>query len=209
MCVIFFVRRGDAITKLELNFFHKQIDILSYMYLNQKMARPYLLKKPDGTQEWFLNYNELHRLDGPAVIMPDGTTKWFRNGKCHREDGPAIESPDGARAWYYKGLNHRENGPAVEYNDGSKFWYYHGSLHRVGGPAVYHGTDYINDDDFCRWYLYGEEMEEEQYNKVMRTCKRAIAKLKSRLRKTYVEKLKETDICDEINLYNIIAEYVI
>jgi hypothetical protein len=53
------------------------------------------------------------------------------------------------------------------------------------------------------------EMEKEQYYDVMRTCKRAIAKLKSRLRKRYVEKLKETDICDEINLYNIIAEYVI
>jgi hypothetical protein len=171
------------------------------------MSRPYLLKKPDGTQQWFLNYNELHRLDGPAVIMPDGTTKWFRNGKCHREDGPAIESPDGARAWYYKGLNHREDGPALEYADGSKVWFYYGALHRLDGPAVHHIG--IAEDDIIRWYIYGVEMTEEQYEKVMRTCKRAIAKLKSRLRKTYVEILKETDICYEINLYNIIAEYVI
>lgn len=171
------------------------------------MSRPYLLKKPDGTQQWFLNYNELHRLDGPAVIMPDGTTKWFRNGKCHREDGPAIETPTGYYGWYYNGVLHREDGPSVEYKDGSNFWCYHGVYHRIGGPAICRVRRDGDIED--RWYLYGVEMEEEQYNKVIRTCKRAIAKLKSRLRKTYVEKLKETNTCDEINLYNIIAEYVI
>lgn len=171
------------------------------------MSRPYLITNPDGTQKWFLNYNELHRLDGPAVIMPDGTKKWFRNGKCHREDGPALETPNGYYAWYYKDKHHREDGPAVEYNDGSKFWYYHGSYHRVGGPAVY----YIRRDDdvIVRWYLYGVEMEKEKYYDVMRTCRRAIAKFKSMLRKKYVEKLRETNKCDEINLYNIIADYVI
>ena len=52
-------------------------------------------------------------------------------------------------------------------------------------------------------------MTEEQYDRVMRTCRRAIEKLKARLRRRYAEKLKETDVCDEMNLYNIIAEYVI
>lgn len=172
------------------------------------MSSPYLIKKPNGTQEWFLNYNELHRLDGPAVIMPDGTTKWFRNGKCHREDGPAIEMPSGYYAWYYQGKHHREDGPAVEYEDGTKFWYYHGSYHRVGGPAIFYG-DIWRNDDICRWYLYGVQLEKDQYYDVMRTCKRAIAKLKSRLRRRYVEILKDSEICDEVNLYNIISAYMI
>jgi hypothetical protein len=171
------------------------------------MSRPYLVKKADGTQQWFLNYNELHRLDGPALIMPDGTKNWFKNGKCHREDGPAIETPEGYYGWYYNGVVHREDGPALEYNDGvTKYWYYHGSLHRIGGPAICQ----LRDGDIeNRWFLHGVEMAEEQYNKVTRTCRRAIEKLKARLRRRYTEKLKETDVCDEMNLYNIIAEYVI
>ncbi len=169
-----------------------------------KIPRPYLLKKPDGTQEWFLNYNELHRVDGPAVIMPDGTKKWFKNGKCHREDGPAIELPSGYYGWYYNGLQHREDGPALEYNDGSFFWYYHGSIHRVGGPAIYH-----EPREHYGYYLNGVEMTEDQYNKVMRTCKKAINKFKSKLRKKYVNALNKTNTCDEVNIYNIIAEYLI
>lgn len=166
---------------------------------------PYLIKKPDGTKEWFLNYNELHRLDGPAVIMPDGTTKWFKNGKCHREDGPAIETSIGTKAWYYKGLSHRENGPAVEYSDGSTTWFYYGALHRLDGPSI----DYSIIDGPVRWFIYGEEMTEEKYNKVIKLCKRMVLKLKTALRKKYISILKETNTCDEVNLYNIIAGYMI
>lgn len=168
------------------------------------MSRSYLVKKPDGTKQWFLNYNELHRLDGPALIQPDGTEAWYRNGKCHRENGPALETPDGSKAWYFKGNLHREDGPAIENYNGSRTWFYHGSLHRIGGPAVcYTGEDYF------KWYLYGVRMTEEEYNRVMKTCKRAIDKFKSLLRRRYVEKMKETNTCDEVNLYNIIAEYII
>jgi hypothetical protein len=172
------------------------------------MSRPYLLTKPDGTKQWFLNYNELHRLDGPAVIMPDGTTKWFRNGNCHREDGPAIESPDGYYAWYYNNILHREDGPAVEYQDGTKFWHYHGAYHRVGGPAVYYGSVWRNDKTY-RWYLYGVEMEKENYYRVLRTCRRAVEKFKVPLRRKYISALKETNTCNEVFLYNIIASYMI
>jgi hypothetical protein len=171
------------------------------------MSRSYMLKKPDGTKEWFLNYNELHRLDGPAVIMPDGTTKWFRNGKCHREDGPAIESPAGYYGWWYNGVLHRENGPAVEYKDGSNFWCYHGLYHRIGGPAICRVRR--GDNIEYRWYLYNTEMTEEQYDRVMRTCRRAVEKFKSKLRKKYVCALEKTNICDDVNLYSIIAEYII
>lgn len=195
----------------------------------QKMSRPYLVTSPDGTKEWMINYNQLHRLDGPAVIMPDGTTEWFRNGKCHREDGPAIETPEGTKAWYLNGLlhredgpavimsdgstrwfkngkYHREDGPAVEDSDGSIFWFYHGDFHRIGGHAFYCNA---RGEDRYAWYLYGVEMTEEKYNKVLRLCKIMIEKLKSVLRRKYMSTLIQSNICDEVNLYNIIAEYII
>lgn len=138
----------------------------------------------------------------------DGTEVWYKNGKYHKEDGPAIETPDGYYAWYYNGSKHREDGPAVEYKDGTKFWYYNDLYHRVGGPAVYYGSVW-RKYEIHKWYLYGMEMSEEQYNKVMKTCKRAISKFKLRLRRSYVEKLKDINICEDNNLYNIITEYMI
>jgi hypothetical protein len=52
-------------------------------------------------------------------------------------------------------------------------------------------------------------MTEEQYNKIMRTCRRAVEKFKAPLRRKYVSALKETNTCDEVFLYNIIASYMI
>ena len=66
---------------------------------------------------------ELHRLDGPAVILGDGAKFWFQNNRRHRIDGPAIEYSDGARAWYQNGRCHRLDGPAFEDSDGSHAWY--------------------------------------------------------------------------------------
>ena len=127
----------------------------------------------------------------PNVTVSDiGTFSTWYNDKdqLHREDGPA---------W----IQHNNDGHIYE------VWYKNDMYHRIGAPAsIIRRNGLVLGET---WYLYGEEMEEEQYKKVMRTCKRAIAKLKSRLRKTYVEILKDTDICDEINLYNIIADYVI
>jgi hypothetical protein len=68
----------------------------------------------------------LHRLDGPAVELPDGTKDWYLNGKLHREGGPAVEDANGERHWYLDGKLHREDGPAIENSDGSKFWYLNG-----------------------------------------------------------------------------------
>jgi len=42
----------------------------------------------------------LHRLDGPAIIWPNGTKLWYVDGKCHRTDGPAVEHTDGRKSWY-------------------------------------------------------------------------------------------------------------
>ena len=61
---------------------------------------------------------KLHRVDGPAVICPNGTKEWYINGKLHRVDGPAIEYNTGTKVWcldssyytekeYYKELYRR------------------------------------------------------------------------------------------------------
>lgn len=63
--------------------------------------------RADGTMEWWLNKPNdilnsirrmfniprrriLHRVDGPAVVRPDGSNFWFIHGILHRENGPAI-----------------------------------------------------------------------------------------------------------------------
>jgi hypothetical protein len=73
-----------------------------------------------------------HRLDGPAVTMPNGVRLWYREGKLHCDFGPAETWPDGTQFWYSNGLPHRANGnPAVIHADGSQFWYKNGELFRA------------------------------------------------------------------------------
>ena len=48
---------------------------------------------------------EYHRLDGPAVIDPDGTQCWYQYGRKHRLDGPAYVGQGGFVRWY---INHKE-----------------------------------------------------------------------------------------------------
>ncbi len=36
---------------------------------------------PDGTRFWYKNGGLLHRLDGPAIIHPDGTCEIWVNGE--------------------------------------------------------------------------------------------------------------------------------
>ena len=64
---------------------------------------------PNGSESWayrpeFSNVDDpvrMHRLDGPAVILPDGSEAWMQHGKYHRKDGPAIISCSGREIWYY------------------------------------------------------------------------------------------------------------
>lgn len=58
----------------------------------------------NGKQEWWLN-GELHRLDGPAVIWPDGGQEWWQYGKLHRTDGPAYITAAGDQGWYVHDRN--------------------------------------------------------------------------------------------------------
>ena len=50
-------------------------------------------KNKAGWEEWVDENGEYHRLDGPALIHPNGAQYWYKNGKRHREDGPAEILP--------------------------------------------------------------------------------------------------------------------
>lgn len=65
----------------------------------------------------------LNRIDGPAVIYPNGAEWWFRMGYIHRDgDLPAITSPGGRMVYCKNGLRHRDNGPA-EISTYEQAWY--------------------------------------------------------------------------------------
>lgn len=53
-----------------------------------------------GYQMWHDGEGELHRIDGPAWIGPDGSQQWYLHGKRHREDGPSIIWADGHQEWW-------------------------------------------------------------------------------------------------------------
>jgi hypothetical protein len=63
-------------------------------------------------------------------------------------------------AWFKPGTNerHREDGPAIEYANGDRLWLQNDELHRTDGPAL----EFINGTR--EWYLYGEELNEEEFN---------------------------------------------
>jgi len=75
----------------------------------------------DGTQRWRVN-NQLHRVDGPAVIYANGTQQWWANHQLHRLAGPAVIRADGYQAWYVRNQLHRLDGPAYIGADGTQEW---------------------------------------------------------------------------------------
>lgn len=105
----------------------------------------------DGTKKWYLN-NELHRLDGPVVIMSDGTKEWRIHGELHRTNGPARVYPNGNQAWYQKNQLHRIGGPAIDFKTKQEWWI-HGKLHRPDGPAIIH----LSCESY--WYQDGHEVK--------------------------------------------------
>ena len=56
-----------------------------------------------GHEIWRNLNGELHRTNGPAIILPNGTKEYYLNGKLHREDGPAVIYPDGKCLYYQNG----------------------------------------------------------------------------------------------------------
>ena len=70
--------------------------------------------------------DQLHRIWGPAIILPDGTVHWYRDGVSHRSDGPASEYSSGDRYWFQNGQLHRTDGPAMILADGRQWWHLDG-----------------------------------------------------------------------------------
>lgn len=61
-----------------------------------------MIEYSDETVRWYKK-GERHRLDGPAVVWPDGTKFWFREGLLHRTDGPAKELENNRKEWWIVG----------------------------------------------------------------------------------------------------------
>jgi hypothetical protein len=99
----------------------------------------------------------IHREDGPAVIMANGSQFWHQNHQLHRTDGPAVTFADGGQEWYQDGRRHRLDGPAVIRVDGTQKWWLNGQIHRLDGPAV------IWANGGQDWWLYGVEYEEDTH----------------------------------------------
>ncbi len=59
--------------------------------------------------EFWFNNGKLHKIDGPAVLRPNGTKEWWLNGKLHRENGPAIEYSNGDKEWWINGKYYKNN----------------------------------------------------------------------------------------------------
>jgi hypothetical protein len=60
----------------------------------------------------WLENDQVHRNDGPALIKADGTEMWFCHGRIHRDDGlPAVIKPDGTREYYVNGVQIRVEAP--------------------------------------------------------------------------------------------------
>ena len=102
--------------------------------------------------EIHLNENGvLHRLDGPAKLLPDGWWYWYKNGKLHRDGGIASHDDEGD-GWYKDGELHRLGGPAFEGSDGCRVWYVNGERHREDGPAI------ITPEGYKQWELDGRQI---------------------------------------------------
>jgi hypothetical protein len=86
-----------------------------------------------GTKRWYridpaTSKKELHRVNGPAIILASGGQEWWANGKRHRVDGPAVIYPNGTIAWFQNGVQHRDNMPAYVDRDGTQQWWRNGKL---------------------------------------------------------------------------------
>jgi hypothetical protein len=142
-----------------------------------------LISRP-ATKKWSIYYydssEERHNDHGPSIIHSSGTKIWFIHGKIHREDGPALMTSR------------------------SEIWYYQGMIHRLNGPA----EDSKEINELC-YYIWDKQYSKKHYNKIIFWCNTACNIFKRKLRNKYIQKLRETNICNEKELYKIITSYII
>jgi hypothetical protein len=93
---------------------------LTDFFFNGSISNIYNLNgvlNEEGNKVWTNSEGQRHRLDGPAVLYPNGCEYWYQFGHLHRDDGPAVIIPNRKVFWYQYGQRHREDGPAVIYNN--------------------------------------------------------------------------------------------
>ena len=74
------------------------------------MALKYRVKvDKHGTRYYFNSAGQLHREEGPAVILTDGPQVWYQNSLRHRTDGPAVDWGDGYHEWWLQGVQYTES----------------------------------------------------------------------------------------------------
>ena len=120
----------------------------------------------DGTVKFYNTLDQLHRLDGPAVLDPNGTVQWRQFGHLHRLDGPAyVNAVTGDQHWFLQGVEYTQPDHAhqveqlalidemsyvVECGESSTTYRNPaGQLHRTNGPAVEYS------DGGRTWYQNG------------------------------------------------------
>ena len=57
----------------------------------------------EGNIYYYNSNDEVHRVNGPAVINCNGVEYWLQNDKYHRLDGPAIVYPNRPALWCING----------------------------------------------------------------------------------------------------------
>lgn len=86
-----------------------------------------------------------HRVNGPAIVHPNGDYEWIVDGRQHRDDGPATYHTN-QTIFYYRDKSFVPYGATQPVSiDISQTWYQHGQMHRIGGPARI-------DRDGYEWY---------------------------------------------------------
>lgn len=83
--------------------------------------------KRSGMVMWSDELGRPHRINGPAIVFPNGSEQWYRHGELHREGGPAMIWVGDSEAWFQNGVRHREDGPAYTIlKTDIKMWWIHG-----------------------------------------------------------------------------------
>lgn len=114
------------------------------------------LHRVDGPAE--IKYN-LSNKDNKYIYC-----KWMQNNEIHRENGPAIEHCTGSKEYWIKGKLHRSDGPAItNSNNTIHQWYYNGFRHRDNGPAI----ENINDSNDNEYYFNNIKYKKDEYQQII------------------------------------------
>jgi hypothetical protein len=96
----------------------------------------------------YLNRNgQIHRKNGPAIILPNGDKHWYKKGKVHRIGAPAIITKN-AYIWTIEGISHRDGDEPTNVSGSIQTWIKHGEVHRDFGPA------FICPGQDDQWYFH-------------------------------------------------------